>query len=593
MKSELEYVLKELAQYIIYGEENLTNAYKKEEIIQLDQNITEVNKIYNKFNKIEQDNFWRMRQSHIFYRQAKYVENFEDNYPISEVYKNDFHNFKMNYTYEGFSYKDFRTYFSWRTKIRKGIFEKIDWEYEQIYINELVNKIGCKDANEAIEKLVEFWKGYRQCEPKIDDIMPGIIKEFYITHTINTPYTEIANKYPINIKSQTQDLKDVKKGIYSNKIQFFNEISTYKIEKSKLLETKYGYLLNECIEKVFTKIHQEFENKKISLPDMLVHKNMPEYWWSPLANYDIYEWEAGDKEIIIEGTEKYECQNGMWKRTMYSSQKKYKNTIGYLLKTMECYIRDYLGYRKLKFPDKKDILKDIYEYYCTIKEKVMIQRIYDMDLQKIIQTQILQYLENTKVPKKVFMKKKEEQNEFEQEEKIEVVFNQEKFAKIREKSEEIQKALIIEENAEQVPEKEIKAPMEKIEGRYKEVAKAPMEKIEEHYKEVAKTPIEKIEETYKEVTKTPAEIEENTNENIFKKFVYNLTDTEKNIVQILLKKQDVENNMLQIAQAHNEMLEVMVSNINDKALETIGDTIIESNMTSIYEDYENEIKQVL
>ncbi len=51
--------------------------------------------------------------------------------------------------------------------------------------------------------------------------------------------------------------------------------------------------------------------------------------------------------------------------------------------------------------------------------------------------------------------------------------------------------------------------------------------------------------------------------------------------------------MLEIAQSQNEMLEVMVSNINDKALETIGDTVIESDMVSIYEDYENEIKQVL
>ena len=41
------------------------------------------------------------------------------------------------------------------------------------------------------------------------------------------------------------------------------------------------------------------------------------------------------------------------------------------------------------------------------------------------------------------------------------------------------------------------------------------------------------------------------------------------------------------------MLEVMISNINDKALETIGDTVIESDMTSIYEDYEKEIKQSL
>ena len=284
---------------------------------------------------------------------------------------------------------------------------------------------------------------------------------------------------------------------------------------------------------------------------------MTEYWWRPLANYNIYEQEVQDKEIIIEGTEKYECRNGMWNRTIYSSHSKYKNIIGYLLKTMEYHIRNYLGYRKLKQPEKNEILRDIYEYYCSNKEKGLIQKIYQIDLQKIIQIETLQYLESKKIPQMVFRKKKEEQNEFDKEEKIEVVFNQEQFAKIREKSEEIQKALVIEEEPiETIPEKEIK------------------ETIEEKQQEVAKTPVQ-------------------IQENIFKTFVCDLTQPEKEMIQVLLQKQDVENKMLQIAKEQNGMLEVMVSNINDKALETIGDTIIEANMTSIYEDYEEEIKQVL
>ena len=57
MRSELDFVLKELAQYIIYGEENIKNAYKEEKIIQLDKNITDINKVYKKFQRIEKDNY--------------------------------------------------------------------------------------------------------------------------------------------------------------------------------------------------------------------------------------------------------------------------------------------------------------------------------------------------------------------------------------------------------------------------------------------------------------------------------------------------------------------------------------------------------
>ena len=565
MRSELDFVLKELAQYIMYGAEDVKNAYKEEKIIQLDKNITDINKVYKKFQRIEKDNYWRMDEDEIFYRQAKYLENFEDNYEIKNVHRSSYHMFGVDYTYSNFSFTDFRTYFSWRTKIRKDEFELIDWEYEQIYINELLNQIGCKDENDVIEKLIDFWKGYRQCTLKIDSVMPNIIKEFYITNGFKIPYTEIMKKFPIEIKTQAKDLKDVNKGIYIDKIDFLNEISTYKIAKSKLLETKYGYLLNQCIEKVFTKLNSKFKEEDIILSEMLMYKHETEHWWNPLRNYNIFHEKKPIGPIIIEGIEKYECLNGMWNKTIYSEDRKYRNTIGYILKTMECYIREYLGYRKLKLPGKNEIIKDIGEYYCSDKTRNILRKIYKMNLQEIIQIETIKFLEENKIPKMIFKKTKEKQDEFEQEEKIEVVFNQEQFAKIREKSEEIQKALIIEENDEEIKNSVVRK--ESIEN-------------DKEISEIKKDTIDK-----------PKEVANTQEENVFKKFAYNLNPEEKEIINIFLEKQDVENKIMQIAQSHNEMLEVIISNINDKALETIGDTVIESDMSSIYKDYEEEIKK--
>lgn len=565
MRSELDFVLRELAQYIMYGAEDVKNTYKEEKIIQVDKNITDINKIYRKFQRIEKDNYWRMDEDEIFYRQAKYLENFEDNYEVKNVHRNSYNIFGVDYTYSNFSFTDFRTYFSWRTKIRKGEFELIDWEYEQIYINELLNQIGCKDENDVIEKLIDFWKGYRQCTLKIDSVMPNIIKEFYITNGFKIPYTEIMKKFPIEIKTQAKDLKDINKGIYTDKIDFLDEISTYKIAKSKLLETKYGYLLNQCIEKIFTKLNQKFKENDISLSEMLMYKHETEYWWNPLRNYNIFHEKKPIGPIIIEGIEKYECLNGMWNKTIYSENRKYRNTIGYILKTMECYIREYLGYRKLKLPGKNEIIKDIGEYYCSDKTRNILRKIYEMNLQEIIQIETIKFLEENKIPKMIFKKPKEKQDEFEQEEKIEVVFNQEQFAKIREKSEEIQKALIIEENDEEVKNSVVRE--ESIEN-------------DKEISEIKKYTIDK-----------PKEVANTQEENVFKKFAYNLNPEEKEIINVLLEKQDVENKIMKIAQSHNEMLEVIISNINDKALETIGDTVIESDMSSIYEDYEEEIKK--
>ena len=98
-----------------------------------------------------------------------------------------------------------------------------------------------------------------------------------------------------------------------------------------------------------------------------------------------------------------------------------------------------------------------------------------------------------------------------------------------------------------------------------------------------------IEEKKEEIQKT----EEISYDNVFKAFIDSLTETEKQIVRILIEKQNVENKIIEVAKNQNEMLEVIISNINGKALETIGDTVIEENNSSIYEDYENEIREEL
>ena len=99
MNRELEDVLNELAEYVLYGEENIINAYKKEEIHPIENEIqdnSDPKQIYKKFKQIEERNFWRMYADDIFYKQAKYLENYEDDYEIKEIHRNSYHIFEIN-----------------------------------------------------------------------------------------------------------------------------------------------------------------------------------------------------------------------------------------------------------------------------------------------------------------------------------------------------------------------------------------------------------------------------------------------------------------------------------------------------------------
>ncbi len=434
--------------------------------------------------------------------------------------------------------------------------------YHGIYVNELLNKIGCSDEYDAFEKLIQFWNGYRTLLPYMDNWMIDVIKEFYVISNISVPFKEICKNCPIDLFKDVEDIEDIKFGKYEHKINFLNNLSSYKILKSKFIETKYGYLLDECINEVFLQIHQVFASHKIDLYKMLVSESSYDYYWRPLSDYTLYNFEEKDKEVIISDIESYAYKNDRWNRLWLRGNFEYKHTIGYILKAIECYIRDYLGYRKLKFPEKSEILEDKYSYGVKGKQKI-VKKIYSINLKSIIEQVTLQYLKKEKIVPLALKNKKTLQDDIDKEEKIEIVFNKDNFEKIREKSDEIQKALVIEENVEKD-------------------------------NELCEENVDKVEHIVENVVNNDNEEKESiTFENIFEQFVYDLTIPEREIIKAIIQNQDVEMSIKQIAKSQNEMLEVMVSNINDKALEVIGDTIIESNMESIYEEYRNEIKQVL
>ena len=83
----LDLVLMELSQYMReekYKRKNKEGKYKEEKIPVLDtKNMSNVDTVYKKFRRIENDNYYRTEQE-IFYKQAKFLENFEDNYKIKQ-----------------------------------------------------------------------------------------------------------------------------------------------------------------------------------------------------------------------------------------------------------------------------------------------------------------------------------------------------------------------------------------------------------------------------------------------------------------------------------------------------------------------------
>lgn len=89
-----------------------------------------------------------------FYRQAVFMQDYEDDFPWS----GDFYRYFP--TYHDLTTRQLRGYFSWRTRLRRGDFRPIATSAAYIYVYELLNGIGAASPEESLKKLQEFEKGY-------------------------------------------------------------------------------------------------------------------------------------------------------------------------------------------------------------------------------------------------------------------------------------------------------------------------------------------------------------------------------------------------------------------------------------------------
>lgn len=89
-----------------------------------------------------------------FYRQGKFMEDYEDNLPWTGT-------FRCYYpTYHDLNVQQLRGYFTWRTHVRKGDFQPIAISLAYIYIYELLNGIGAQSPEDTFQKLRTFEIGF-------------------------------------------------------------------------------------------------------------------------------------------------------------------------------------------------------------------------------------------------------------------------------------------------------------------------------------------------------------------------------------------------------------------------------------------------
>lgn len=176
-----------------------------------------------------------------FYKQAQIMADYEDDYPHSQPFKRYFP------SYHDMNLHELRTYFTWRTKLRHGEYEKTSRSYAYVYLYELINLIGVQDKEEGLKKLLEFEKYYiKPLDPEIEDYFLSWLKSYIVFYQLDQKY---AQKYFAKEIEQDQlyidllNAKDQEKTVNALKI-----LSGYKGKNS---------LSDEKLDQIIFKVWQE------------------------------------------------------------------------------------------------------------------------------------------------------------------------------------------------------------------------------------------------------------------------------------------------------------------------------------------------
>jgi len=260
-------------------------------------------------------------------------------------------------TYEDMDDEQLRTYFTWRAKVRNGEIKDISLSYAFCYIFELINDIGIYDANDGLKKLTGFWNGFRIHSDKIDSYLSAWVKDYYITHyaKLSDSLDTVLEAYPIPYKTQITSIDNLKQGLLD--INLLEMHSTYKITKKAFYKNGNTKDIEDCLNVVVEALCELFNRNGLDFLDIFLSKHTEGYM--PFKGA-VYTSQTDEEDLVVKLSEYETCirKQGQWSIQTYNTNE-FSHTKGYILKTIEIHMRSALGGKQnLKAPTTSELIQE-------------------------------------------------------------------------------------------------------------------------------------------------------------------------------------------------------------------------------------------
>ena len=286
-------------------------------------------------------------QKVLFYKQARFMEDFEDDYTGSAPFSMYFP------TYQSMGYEQLRTYFTWRSHARKGIIEKTSFSYVFVYLYELINNVGVRDCEDGLRKLVSVWDGYRGYEKKLDSYMNVWVRDYYTTNGFTVPFDEVLRGDPV---LQRLFVRSGPAGAFD----YYETFSDYRVRKSRFFTPQTETAITGCFNHVIKALDAFSSEKNVPFASLVFYTDSGSGWMPfSKALYCSRSRSIQNKVVRLSDAEVYRCENGHWT----SSRNRIvrgngRALIGYILRRIEQFYRKTAKYRYKLTADRQKIHLD-------------------------------------------------------------------------------------------------------------------------------------------------------------------------------------------------------------------------------------------
>ena len=431
--------------------------------------------------------------------------------------------------YQMMGYEQLRTYFTWRTRVREGKVSDTSLSYAFLYIYELLNNIGVKDPQDGLDKLTAFWDAFRGYHKAIDKYVVRWLKDYHIYYQHQLP--RFFQKF-VEQNRLTEYYPPMTNS--DDPFELFCGISSYDIRKSAFFTDETSKLVTECFCFVLDRLRQILSGKGIPFDESVFQPSQKISEWKPFRDALFYNWiKQPDRRIVLSKNEIYICKQNKWEFSTVITSPGGRQLIGYIMKQMEADLRKAVKY---KYKLTANLSAVQHELSHSLEAA-------GLSLKEIISSAVAEfYREATKTVVRV---------------------DPRALSAIREEALITQQRLIVEEQEE--PVVPVPAP---------QAAPTP--------------PVPQVSLLLSEAM-PPFPPPSASDADVWEKLKASLSETDLTALTIIL---DGGTTLRQFADERGMMLEVLVDGINEKAMDAIGDSLIDDEFV-LYEDYINQVKELV